>query len=131
MSTDLTERKFHILHFEDDADDAGYFRRVLAEADILCHITLVQTHESFVKALNQMQFDLIVSDSSLPAVDGRSVLDIAREKCPAAPFIFVSGSLGQDEARESLARGASAYVPKRNMAQLIPAIRKALLQREK
>ena len=128
MDDKPTERKFHILHLEDDANDAEFFRRLLAEADILCHITLVQTQQSYLKALDLMQFDLIVSDSSLPMLDGRSALEIARQKCPGTPFIFVSGTIGHDEARENLALGAAAYIPKKNMAQLIPAVRIALRQ---
>ena len=130
MGKNITARKYHILHFEADTSDAEFFRRVLKEADILCHITLVQTQHSFIKALDQMQFDLIVSDSSLHMLDGRSALEIAHEKCPGAPFIFVSGTLGQDEARHNRTLGAASYIPKRNMAQLIPAVRKALQQTE-
>jgi len=126
VEPNITERKYQILHLEDDVNDAEYFRRVLAEADILCHVTLVQTPQSFLKALDQMQFDLIVSDSSFPMPDGRSALEAAREKCPKAPFIILSGTLAQYEARQHLLLGAAAYIPKRNMALLIPAVRKAL-----
>jgi DNA-binding NtrC family response regulator len=130
MGSKIVERKFHILHLEDDASDAEYFRRVLAEADIVCHITLVQTYESFLKALNQMQFDLIVSDFSIPMPAGKTALKIAGEKCPKTPFIFVSGTLDHTGAAKGLILGAAEYVPKRNTAGLILAVRRALRRLE-
>lgn len=124
------ERKFHILHFEDNARDAELFRRELAEAGIPCHVAFVQNQQAFLKALDQMRFDLIVSDFSFPLFDGMSALKMVREKCPETPFIFVSGTLVENEAVESLALGAMDYISKRNIARLIPAVRHALRQAE-
>ncbi|MGA7160867.1 MAG: response regulator [Bacteroidota bacterium] len=120
------EKQLHILHLEDNANDAEFLQAKLEEADIPCQIRVVQTRDEFVNALDTKEYDLIVSDFSLPSFDGRSALDIALSKCPDTPFIFVSGTIGEDAAIESLVRGATDYVLKGRNARLIPAVRRAL-----
>jgi PAS domain S-box len=102
----------------------------LEEAGVLSFIDVVQTREAFVNSLDRMQFDLIVSDFSLPSFDGRSALEIACQKCPETPFIFVSGTIGEDAAAETLVRGATDYVLKERLGRLIPAVQRALLEVE-
>ena len=110
-------KQLRILHLEDNPNDAELFRAKLEEADIPCAIDVVQTREAFVKLLDQTRFDLIVSDFSLPSFDGKSALEIAYQKCPETPFIFVSGTIGEDAAVESLVRGATDYVLKGRLRQ--------------
>lgn len=123
-------KQLRILHLEDNPNDAELFRAKLEEADIPCAIDVVQTREAFVKLLDQTRFDLIVSDFSLPSFDGKSALEIAYQKCPETPFIFVSGTIGEDAAVESLVRGATDYVLKGRLGRLIPAVRRALHEAE-
>lgn len=120
----------HILHLEDDANDAQLLRLKLEEANIRCVITVVQTRDEFANALEQAEFDLIVSDFTLPSFDGKSALVIARQKCPEVPFIFVSGTIGEEAAIESMVRGATDYVLKGRLSRLIPAVRRALHESE-
>ena len=123
-------KQLRILHLEDNPNDAELFRAKLDEANIPCVIDVVQTREEFVNLLDQTRFDLIVSDFSLPSFDGKSALDIACQKCPETPFIFVSGTIGEDAAVESLVRGATDYVLKGRLGRLIPAVRRALHEAE-
>jgi signal transduction histidine kinase len=117
-----------ILHLEDDALDAELLLRALIEAGIACDIDRVATEGAFCSALDRGGFDLIVSDFSLPGFDGKAALDIARKSAPDIPFIFVSGTIGEDAAVDSLRAGATDYVLKHQFSKLIPAIRRA--QRE-
>ncbi len=119
-----------ILHLEDDANDAQLLRLKLEEANIGCVITVVQTRDGFVNALEQTEFDLIVSDFTLPLFDGKSALEIARQKWPDIPFIFFSGTIGEEAAIESMVRGATGYVLKRRLSRLVPATQRALLEAE-
>lgn len=119
-----------ILHLEDDANDAQLLRLKLEEGNIGCVITVVQTRDEFVNALAQDKFDLIVSDFSLPSFDGKSALEIARQKWPDIPFIFVSGTMGEEAVIESMVRGATDYVLKAKLSRLVPATQRALLEAE-
>lgn len=86
----------------------------------------VDTRANFIAALEQKNFDLILSDYTIPGFDGREALSLAREKCPHTPFIFVSGTIGEDTAIEALKNGATDYVLKHRLMRLIPAIDRAL-----
>ena len=117
-----------ILHVEDNASDAELIRVLLEEEWPGCRIDRVQTREEFVSALARGQFNLILSDFSLPHFDGLSALALARQRSMATPFIFISGTIGEDNAVEALRRGATDYVIKDRPARLIPAIHRALEQ---
>lgn len=119
-----------ILHLEDNPTDAELLREQLEGAGIDCELTRVEARDEFVRALDTKKFDLIISDFSLPSFNGRSALEITRQKFPDIPFIFVSGTIGEDAAVESLLLGATDYVLKGRLARLIPAVRRALHEAE-
>ena len=79
-----------------------------------------------VAALEQGGFDLILADYTLPSFDGLSALKITLEKCPDVPFIFVSGTLGEEVAIEALKIGAKDYVLKERLSRIAPSVHRAL-----
>ena len=117
-----------ILHLEDDLVDAELLSLTLIEAGMPCDVLRVDTRPGFVQALQQREFDLIISDLSLPGFDGSAALEIVRQQYPDIPFIFVSGTIGEEAAIESLLSGATDYVLKHKFSRLIPAVQRA--QRE-
>jgi signal transduction histidine kinase len=120
----------HILHLEDDPNDAALIQSTLEVGGIICATTCVQCHDDFVAALEHGGIDLILSDFSLPAFDGLSALEIVRTKWPAIPLILVSGTLGEERAIDSLKRGATDYVLKERLARLVPAVHRAMQEVE-
>jgi len=116
----------YILHLEDDPDDAALVQSTLEAKGIACVTSRVQTHDDFVAALEHGGVDLILSDCTLPAFDGMSALEIVHAKWPAIPLIFVSGTLGEERAIDSLKSGATDYVLKERLARLVPAVRRAM-----
>src|ERR1700686_4404506 len=102
----------HILHLEDRELDRELVREMLQSAGINCKITTVETRHDFLRQVVGKDWDLILSDYSLPAFDGLAALGIAAKKCPDTPFIFVTGTLGEATAVESLKSGATDYVLK-------------------
>src|SRR5258708_9448670 len=46
--------------------------------------------------------------------------------CPEAPFIFVSGTLGEEVAIEALKIGATDYVLKTRLSRLVPSVVRAM-----
>src|SRR5579859_3045061 len=107
----------HILHLEDDPNDAALVRSTLEAGGITCAIALVQTRDDFVAALKRGSFDLILSDFALPAFDGMSALKFAHKQYRDVPFIFVSGTMGEELAIDSLKSGATDYVLKQHLAR--------------
>ncbi|HTB62199.1 MAG TPA: response regulator [Opitutales bacterium] len=120
-----------ILHLEDDANDAALILATLEAEGMACVINRVETRDDFILALEQGGLDLILSDFSLPMFDGLSALQIAHAKWPATPLIFVSGTLGEERAIDSLKSGATDYVLKGRLSRLAPAVRRAVQEVEK
>lgn len=115
-----------ILHLEDDPKDAELIQSLLVENGITCEIIRVEIRTEFVSALESVEFDLILSDYTLPSFDGLSALTMAEQKCPDLPFIFVSATLGEELAIETLKAGATDYVLKQRLSRLVPAVRRAM-----
>ena len=116
----------HILHLEDDSNDAALVQAALAEGGIVCSTTCAQNREDFVTTLERGDVDLILSDYSLPAFDGLSAIAMVRAGWPEVPVILVSGTLGEERAIDSLKSGATDYVLKGRLARLAPAVRRAM-----
>ena len=118
--------KLRILNLEDELTDAELNQAMLSARWPECELVRVGTRNEFVQALEAGGFDLILSDYTIPGFDGRSALQLARERRPEVPFIFVSGTIGEDTAIEALKNGATDYVLKHRPIRLIPAVDRAL-----
>ncbi|MBW4685184.1 MAG: response regulator [Komarekiella atlantica HA4396-MV6] len=114
------------LLLEDNPLDAEVLQVTLSDGGIDYKLMWVKTRTEFVTALEIQQFDLILADYTLPDCDGISVLEIAHKLCPDVPFIFVSGSLGEELAIETLKSGATDYVLKQRLGRLVPSVQRAL-----
>jgi PAS domain S-box-containing protein len=115
-----------ILLVEDSLLDAELIDANLTNGGLDCELVRVETRPDFLNALEEESFDLILSDYSLPSFDGISALDIAQATCPEVPFIFVSATLGEELAIETLKSGATDYVLKQRLDRLVPAVNRAL-----
>jgi signal transduction histidine kinase/CheY-like chemotaxis protein len=111
---------------EDNTHDAELIQELLEADDFVCKITRVETRAEFVAGLENLEIDLILADYKLPSFDGLSALKLARDARPDLPFIFVSGSLGEDVAIEAVKIGATDYVVKSRLSRLVPSVQRAL-----
>ncbi|MBO3458065.1 response regulator [Aetokthonos hydrillicola Thurmond2011] len=118
------------LLLEDSLLDAELIDALLTEGGIVYRLKQVKTRDEYQKALEQGSFDLILSDYSLPGFDGITALEIAQYVCPDVPFIFVTATMGEEVAIETLKKGAIDYVLKQRMYRLVPSIRRALREAE-
>ena len=80
--------------------DRELVREMIQSAGIDTKITAVETRGEFVRRLKGEDWDVILSDDSLPAFDGLEALEIAATTCPETPFIFVSCKWGEETAVE-------------------------------
>ena len=119
-----------ILYLEDEPKDAELVQASLEAEGIVCELTRADTQPGFLAFLQQGGFDLILADYTLPLFDGISALRIAQENCPEVPFIFVSGTMGEELAIEALKQGATDYVFKTRLSRIAPSVRRALREAE-
>ena len=115
-----------ILLLEDDTRDAGLVQDVLEAHNFVCDVIRTQTRAEFLAALDDNSIDLILADYTLPSFDGLSALMLASSARSDLPFIFVSGTLGEEVAIEALKIGATDYILKTGMSRLVPSVQRAL-----
>jgi len=113
----------HILHLEDNADDAFLIQQALADNQLDIEIEQVPTRAAFLDALERGGFDLILADSSLPGLDGPEAMKMARAKYPDVPMIAVSGAVNGERAHAVMEAGAANCVLKDEPWQLVAAVR--------
>jgi PAS domain S-box-containing protein len=122
--------KLRILNLEDNVNDGALNDAMVSARWPDCEYVRVVSRDDFVAALEAGGYDIILSDYSLPGFDGREALALAREKRPEVPFLFVSGTIGEDAAVEALKNGATDYVLKTRLVRLVPAVDRALRELE-
>jgi signal transduction histidine kinase len=125
-----TRSDLKILMLEDVPEEAEVAERELRKAGLAFVARRVQTKAEFAGALEEFGPDLILADAKLPAFDGRSALQMVRQRTPRIPVIMVTGALGDEAAVECLLAGASDYVLKDRPARLGPAVVRALQDEE-
>jgi signal transduction histidine kinase len=118
--------QLRILLLEDNAPHAELVEHFLRASGLSFRLTRVETREAFIDELERDPPDMILSDYALPSFDGYTALAIAKEKTPNIPFIFVTGTMGEEVAIETLKSGATDYVLKTRLARLGPAVQRAL-----
>ncbi|HMK54367.1 MAG TPA: PAS domain S-box protein [Methanobacteriaceae archaeon] len=118
--------ELRILMLEDVPFDAELAERELEQGNLKFSSLRVETKEEFKKGIKEFKPHVILADHSLPHFDGKSALKIANQMRPQAPFIFVSGKIGEEFAVEVLRDGAKDYVFKNNISKLPYAVKRAL-----
>ncbi len=120
-----------IVHVEDSPEDVELIRYSLARQGYAPEVKRVETRAEFLVALTHDECDLILSDyTSCPPSVARSALEISASLKPEVPFIFVSGTIQEGTAIESLRNGATDYVLKDRPGRLVSVIRRALRERK-
>lgn len=120
----------NILHVEDNPRDAELVREMLSAEWPDCTLKVVTTREEFLGELARGGYDLVLSDFQLPAFNGLEALELARQKAPDLPFIFFSGTIGEERAIEAVRAGAADYVIKDRMQRLPVSIQRVMRESE-
>jgi PAS domain S-box-containing protein len=120
------DRPLRILHVEDDPNDRELVATTLRLEGLSCEVVPATTRAEFEAAIDQQAFDVILADDSLPSFDGLTAQKLAAARVPHVPFIFVSGTLGEDIAVERIKAGAIDYVLKQRLGRLPSSILRAI-----
>ena len=115
-----------LLMVEDSEDDAAMLLRELRRGGYDVMHERVETSVALLAALNNQKWELVISDHSMPHFSGLDALNILRSNGSEVPFIFVSGTMGEEAAVAALKDGAQDYVMKTNLKRLVPAVQREL-----
>ena len=118
--------QLRLLMLEDSAVDARMNEHVLKKAGLAFESLRVETRDSFLQALQSFQPDLVLADYNLPTYDGLHALKLLRERHPDLPFVFVTGTMGEEMAVDSLHQGADDYIIKDRIHRLPSAVMRAI-----
>ena len=120
------ETTVRILYLEDDLRAYELVAAIIESERINCVMEHVDDADQYREVLSNNPPDLILADFNLPSIDGLTALTLKLELCPEVPFIFVSGSIGEEVAISSLRNGAADFVLKDALMRLPSAVRRAL-----
>src|SRR5713226_4329248 len=120
-----------ILLAEDSPNDAELVQRELKRGGLDFQSRRVQTEADFRRELDEFQPHLVISDFSMPQFSGPKALAIARESRADIPFIFISGTIGENVAVDMMKAGADDYVMKNNLTRLLPALQRELREADR
>ena len=115
-----------VLLVEDSTTDANLIVHTLGRTGRVVEFERVENAGALRSALDQRQWDIVLSDSSMPVFSARAALAIVLEKNPDIPFIIVSGTIGEEAAVEAMRAGARDFVLKDQLARLNPAVEREL-----
>jgi diguanylate cyclase (GGDEF)-like protein len=124
-----------LLQVEDTEDDAALVARELMQSGYDVFARRVDGAAALRRELDEAEWDLVIADYTMPGFSGTKALAIVREQHPDLPFIFVSGTIGEDTAVAAMKTGAHDYIMKDNLKRLAPAVerelREAAVRRER
>lgn len=118
--------RLRVLWAEDSTEDTELLSAGLDAAGVAHEVLRVEDEPALRAALAGYTPDVVLSDLSIPGFSGERALEVVREVAPQLPFLFVSGTMGEDVAVQALQRGANDYVLKQNPARLPAAVLRAV-----
>jgi diguanylate cyclase (GGDEF)-like protein len=122
------KRPLRLLLVEDCAPDAELIVQALSRAGYQVQSERVESERALTEALTRQEWDLVIADFTMPGFSGVAALDILRERDADLPFIFVSGTIGEDTAVAAMKTGAQDYLMKGNLARLVPAVERSMAE---
>lgn len=114
----IMEGTLNILCLEDSPEDFGLINHQLKKAGFQYQSRRVESKEDFIRAMNESNVDIVLSDHSIPQFNSLDALTMVRGTSPDLPFILVTGAVSDEFAVNALKLGADDYVLKKNLKDL-------------
>jgi DNA-binding NtrC family response regulator len=124
------DKKIKILHLEDSLKDSELIHSIIECGGIAHEYFIADNEKDFKNILEIGNIDIKLSDYSLSDYSGNEAFKFVREIFPFIPFIFVSGTIGEDAAINAMSNGATDYVLKNKLQRLAQSIKRALKEIE-
>ncbi len=122
----MSKKAINVLVVEDSENDTELLMEELRRNGYDPKHRRVQTSETMRAAIQQHQWDVVISDYTMPQFSGSEALDLFARLELDIPFIFVSGTLGEEAAVRMMKAGAHDYIVKGNLSRLVPAIEREI-----
>lgn len=121
-----TARSLRVLFVEDDENDALLVARLLEREGLVPTMARVFTSSAMQRALEESDFDVVLSDFTMPGFNALQALKILKASGKDLPFIVVSGTIGEEVAVQAMKAGAHDYFSKSNLGRLATAIEREM-----
>ena len=115
-----------IIIVEDSEDDAHFVKAEIEKAGYELTATRVDTADALRSALMQRDWDLVLSDHSMPGFSAPAALKVFHASGLDIPFIIVSGTIDEELAVSLMRAGAHDFIMKDRLGRLVPAIEREL-----
>jgi PAS domain S-box-containing protein len=123
-------KKLRVLFVEDLEDDVVLMNRELERGGYVTEFLRVDTPQAMAEALKSRDWDVVLSDHSMPKFSAPQALALIKDHRVDLPFILVSGSIGEDQAVSIMKAGAGDYLRKENLARLLPVVEREIRESE-
>src|SRR5260370_9909471 len=111
-----------VLLIEDSEDDAALLLLELRRGGYDTTHERVDTPAALSAALDTQKWDLVISDHSMPYFSGGEALQLLRQKDSEVPFIFVAGTIGEEEAGAEQKNTPQNYPRNTNFSRPVLAV---------
>ncbi len=118
--------QLNVIIVEDNEDDLLLNLIALKKAGYAPDYIHVQTRSELEAALQDEQWQLVISDHAMPRFSAPEALQVLKESGRNLPFIIVSGTIEEELAAKLIERGAEDYIEKRDLTQLPPVVERLL-----
>lgn len=115
-----------VLIVEDSEDDLLLLLHALKNGGFESEYLCVENREDMLKALEDEQWQVVISDHAMPCFSAPEALETLKESGQELPFIIVSGTIEEKKAQEIIKAGAQSYITKENLSALIPELERAI-----
>lgn len=117
-----------ILIIEHNSNDMELIQQEFKKGKVNFIAEIVHTKKEYEKAIHNFKPDIILSNYTFPAFDGPAAYKIKEKLAPQTPFIFVSESIGEENAIELIKNGVTDFVLKESLSTLTAKVNRALQQ---
>ena len=119
-----------LIIVDDSEDDAGFIQLEIKKAGYELTVIRVESADALQAALTQQDWDLVLSDNSMPGFSASAALRVLQGTGMDIPFIIVSGAIGEELAVALMRLGAHDFIMKDKLGRLVPAIERELEEAE-
>ncbi len=118
----------HALLLEESPSETEKIESCLISSGFGLEARRIVSRQDYLDAIDAGGFEIILANHALPDIDGLTALQIAKDRYPDVPFIFVSGEAGEQFLNDALKQGAIDYVLKQHLPRLPLTVDRALAE---